>query len=52
MGLTDSSSPSHRVSDASGELEITDVGTYPLKRELLDTNVSDLVLLCVESSEG
>jgi hypothetical protein len=28
----------YKVSDASGELEITDVGTYPLKRELLDTN--------------
>ena len=34
------SPPLLRVSDASGELEVTEVGSYPLKRELLDTNVS------------
>ena len=30
----------YRVSDASGTLQISEVGNYPLKRELLDTNVS------------
>lgn len=30
----------YRVSDESGALEITEVGNYPLKREMLDTNVS------------
>ena len=35
----------YRVSDASGSLEITEVGTYPLSRDLLDSNVS---VLCVE----
>jgi len=29
----------HRVSDASGTLEVTPVGKYPLKREMLDTKV-------------
>ena len=29
-----------RVSDASGEMEVTEVGSYPLKMELLDTKVS------------
>ena len=29
-----------RVSDAGGELEVMEVGQYPLKMELLDTNVS------------
>ena len=29
----------HRVSDASGSLEVTPVGKYPLKREMLDTKV-------------
>lgn len=28
----------YRVSDASGSLEVTEVGNYPLSRELLDTN--------------
>ena len=31
----------YRVSDASGSLEITEVGKCPLKREMLDSNVSD-----------
>ena len=31
----------YRVSDASGTLEITEVGKFPLKREMLDSNVSD-----------
>ena len=30
----------YRVSDASGKLTVNDVGGYPLKREMLDTNVS------------
>ena len=30
----------YRVSDASGSLEIAEVGSYPLSRDLLDTNVS------------
>lgn len=30
----------YRVSDESGALEITEVGSYPLKRDMLDTNVS------------
>lgn len=30
---------SSRVSDASGELEINEVGKYPLKSELLDSKV-------------
>ena len=30
----------YRVSDASGSLEITEVGSYPLSRDLLDSNVS------------
>ena len=30
------------VSDASGSLVISEVGKYPLKRELLDSNVSDV----------
>lgn len=29
----------YRVSDASGSLEITETGKYPLKREMLDSNV-------------
>ena len=29
----------YRVSDESGELEITEVGNYPLKRELLESKV-------------
>ena len=29
----------YRVSDESGALEITEVGSYPLKRDMLDTNV-------------
>ena len=29
----------YRVSDASGEMEVTEVGKYPLKRELLDSKV-------------
>ena len=29
----------YRVSDESGALEISEVGSYPLKREMLDTNV-------------
>ena len=29
----------YRVSDESGELEITEVGKYPLKRELLESKV-------------
>ena len=33
----------YRVSDASGSLEITEVGGYPLSRDLLDSNVSDTV---------
>lgn len=33
-----SSTPSFRVSDASGMLEINEVGSYPLKCGLLDTN--------------
>ena len=37
--LTSSSSHPHRVSDASGSLEVTSVGKYPLKREMLDTKV-------------
>lgn len=32
----------YRVSDASGSLVISEVGSYPLKRELLDSNVSDI----------
>ena len=28
-----------RVSDASGSLEVTPVGNYPLKHEMLDTKV-------------
>ena len=30
----------YRVSDESGALEITEVGSYPLKRDMLDSNVS------------
>ena len=30
----------YQVSDASGFLEINEVGSYPLKRDMLDTNVS------------
>ena len=30
----------YRVSDASGSLEITEAGSYPLSRDLLDSNVS------------
>ena len=30
----------YQVSDASGFLEINEVGNYPLKRDMLDTNVS------------
>lgn len=30
----------YRVSDASGALEITEAGAYPLSRDLLDSNVS------------
>ena len=33
----------YRVSDASGSLEVTEVGNYPLSRELLDTNVGDIL---------
>lgn len=33
----------YRVSDASGELEVTEVGKYPLKMELLDSKVSDWI---------
>ena len=33
----------YRVSDASGSLEITEVGSYPLSRDLLDTNVGDIL---------
>jgi len=29
----------HRVSDASGSLEVSPVGKYPLKHEMLDTKV-------------
>lgn len=29
----------YRVSDESGALEISEVGSYPLKRDMLDTNV-------------
>ena len=29
----------YRVSDASGELEVKQVGSFPLKMELLDTKV-------------
>lgn len=29
----------YRVSNASGEMEVTEVGKYPLKRELLDSKV-------------
>ncbi len=32
----------YRVSDASGELETTEVGSYPLKMGLLDTKVSSV----------
>ena len=32
-----------RVSDASGSLEVAEVGCYPLKRELLDPQVRVLV---------
>ena len=35
----------YRVSDASGSLEITEVGGYPLSRDMLDSNVSDKILL-------
>lgn len=37
----------YRVSDASGSLEITEVGSYPLSRDLLDTNVSYWYILYV-----
>lgn len=36
-----------RVSDASGELQITEVGRYPLKVELLDSKVIPTLLACV-----
>jgi len=29
----------YQVSDASGVLEINEIGSYPLKRDMLDTNV-------------
>lgn len=38
-----------RVSDASGELEITEVGRYPLKVELLDSKVLLTLLACAWS---
>ena len=31
----------HRVSDASGSLEVTPVAKYPLKNEMLDTKVGE-----------
>ena len=33
----------YRISDASGELEITEVGKYPLKVEMLDSKVNVVV---------
>ena len=33
----------YRVSDASGSLEITEAGSYPLSRDLLDSNVRTLI---------
>ena len=30
----------YRVSDASGSLEVTDAGKFPLKREMLDSKVT------------
>ena len=36
-----------RVSDASGELEITEVGKYPLKVELLDSKVMSVCICLV-----
>ena len=35
----------YRVSDESGSLEISEVGSYPLKREMLDTNVRSLDII-------
>ena len=31
-----------RVSDASGSLEVSEAGKFPVKREMLDTKVSDI----------
>ena len=47
----------HRVSDASGSLEVTEVGEKPLKRDQLDSNVSRLHTLlprsaCLQSHLG
>ena len=33
----------YRVSDASGSLEITEAGKYPLKRDMLDSKVREWV---------
>nr|WAQ15589.1 villin [Halisarca dujardinii] len=33
----------YKVSDASGELEVTEISHYPLKREMLDTNDAFIV---------
>ena len=37
----------YQVSDESGELTVTEVGSYPLKRELLDSKVCTCVCVYV-----